>query len=141
MSVAGTSLPGGDYLLSAAENARLCAALGTTADPDGRAHPLFYYIATQVGMGISVAELLRLCDFDVADGPLMSGSDVVMADDLRVDERYRIEGEIVSLDRKPSRTFGAIDRLRFRLRLRDTAGQIVADCTNEWVLPRRGAEA
>lgn len=141
MGVAGTTLPGGTYELTAEENARLCRALGAAPDPEGRAHPLFYYVATQVGMGISVADLLRLCDFDVADGPLMTGSDMTLTEELRVGQVYEVEGEIVSLERKPSRTFGAVDKLRFRVRLRDTAQRIVVDCTNEWVLPRREAKA
>lgn len=138
MGVDGTILPSGSYRLTRAENERLCRAVGADPDPSGRAHPLFYYVATQVGIGISVEGLLALCAFDVADGPLMIGSEAVFASELLVDETYQVEGEIVSLVRKPSRTFGAVDLLSFRLTLRDQAGEARVECVNQWMLPRRG---
>jgi hypothetical protein len=139
MGVDGTLLPGGTYRLAAGDNERLCSALGAVPDPDGRAHPLFFYVATQVGMGASVPELLRLCDFDVAEGPLMTGSVTTMSEDLKVGLTYSVDGQILSLVRKPSRAFGAADWLRFRLRLRCPEGRLVGECVNEWILPRRGA--
>lgn len=137
MSVAGTSLPGGRYRIDPEENAAICGAVGAEVETDGRAHPIFYYIATQVGMGISVEDLLSLCDFDVSEGPLMTGSIAWFAGELRVDTDYVVQGEIVSLVRKPSRTFGAVDLLSFRLVLADTSGTETVECINEWVLPRR----
>jgi hypothetical protein len=141
MAGAGTIFPGGVYRISRAENEALCAAVGAAPDPDGRAHPIFYYIATQAGMGLSVGALLALCDFDVADGPLMVGGSVAFLGDLRVDETYNVTGEIVSLVRKPSRAFGAVDLLTFTLSLGGAAAVPVATCTNQWVLPRRGEMA
>lgn len=140
-NIAGSRLPGGTYRLTAADNERLCLALGVGSGRREAAHPLFYYIATQVGMGLSVQGLLGLCDFDVADGPLMTGSDASIEQELKVDHTYRVEGEIVSLVRKPSRTFGAVDLLRFRLRLLDEDGNLAVDCVNNWILPRRNAQA
>ncbi len=136
MSLAGHRLPGGRYRITAVENDALCAAVGSEPRSDGRAHPIFYYIATQVGMGMTVADLLALCDFDVADGPMMTGSGAHFTGDLTVDTDYRIAGEIVSLVRKPSRTFGFADLLRFRLTMTAPDGVQVAECINEWILPR-----
>jgi hypothetical protein len=141
MGAAGTTFPGGIYRIGRADNEALCEAVGTTADPGGRAHPIFYFIGTQVGSGISVADLLALCDFDVADGPLMAGSSAAWHGELMVDADYRVAGEILSLVRKPSRTFGAVDLLSFRLTLTDSTDLIVVECTNQWVLPRRGETA
>lgn len=137
MKVSGTRLPGGTFRITADENQLLCRSVGTKPAASGTAHPIFYYIATQVGMGLTVADLLKLCDFDVADGPLMTASNVTFNRELRVDETYRVEGEIVSLVRKPSRTFGAVDLLDFRLRLIGQDGKQDLECTNQWVLPRR----
>lgn len=132
-------LPGGRYRITSQENALFCTAIGSTPDLDGRAHPVFYYIATQAAMGVSVAELCAICDFDVADGPMMAQSRVDFDTDLMVDLDYLISGEIVSLVRKPSRTFGALDLLTYRLVASDMSGNRVAQCTNQWILPRRGA--
>ncbi|MCR5879577.1 hypothetical protein [Phenylobacterium sp. J367] len=131
------SFPGGRYRITRAEDAALREAIGAGPDPDGRAHPIFYYIASQAEMGISVADLCALCDFDVADGPMMATSKVEFADDLRVEHDYDVSGEILSLVRKPSRTFGALDLLTYRLTLSEAGGRAVVSCVNEWVLPRR----
>lgn len=137
MTTASSGFPGGTYRISRAENEELCAAVGAVPDPEGWAHPIFYYIATQVGMGLSVAELLAKCDFDVADGPLMVGSNATFHQQLKVDLTYEVSGQIDSLVRKPSRAFGAMDLLTFTLKLTE-GGTPVLTCTNQWVLPRRG---
>ncbi len=137
----GRAFPGGTYRITREENATLCAAVGTQPDPDGRAHPIFYYIATQVGMGMTVSGLLELCEFDVNDGPMMTGSSASFTGDLLIETDYRIDGEILSLIRKPSRTFGFADTLRFRLRMTPEESIPTLECINEWILPRRQAEA
>ncbi len=129
-------LPGGNYTISDAENASLCAAVGAVSDADGRAHPIFHYIAAQCAMGVSVAELLEMCDFDVADGPMIARSEVIFQNELRVGRDYRVSGEIVSLVRKPSRTFGTIDQLTFRLEIAEPDGTSASAMTHHWVLPR-----
>ncbi len=136
--VAGRVLPGGTYRITPEENRDFCVSVGAEPDPTGLAHPLFFYIASQCGMGLSVAGLLALCEFDVADGPMMTGSDARFTRPLRVGKEYRVDGEIVSLLRKPSRTFGMADQLRFRLTLSDSDGEAV-EGTSSWILPRGGA--
>lgn len=132
-------LPGGSYRISAAENAAVCAAVGATPRQDGRAHPIFYYLATQNGMGITVGGLFDLCQFDPADGPLMVSTKVQFHDPILVDADYLVRGEIIGLTRKPSRTFGAVDLFEFALRLERPEGGVVSECVNAWVLPRRAA--
>jgi hypothetical protein len=135
------SLPGGHYRITAEENALFCGAVGSLADPDGRADPIFYYIATQAAMGVSVEQLCAICDFDVAAGPMMAQSKVDFDDELMVDRDYLVSGEILSLTRKASRTFGALDLLVYRLTMSTPEGRRVAQCINQWVLPRRGEVA
>ena len=49
--VAGTSLDGTKvFTISAEENAALCRSTGVEPAADGTAHPIYYYIATQVAM-------------------------------------------------------------------------------------------
>jgi hypothetical protein len=141
MDTTRRSFPGGRHRISRDENEALCRAVGSAPDPLGRAHPIFYYIATQAAMGMSVAELCELCDFDVADGPMMAQSKVTFDGELMVDRDYLVGGEILSLVRKPSRTFGAMDLLTYELTLRDDEGHVAATCVNQWVLPRRNEAA
>jgi hypothetical protein len=140
MSVDGSRFPGGTYRISHSENADLCAAVGAVPDTTGKAHPIFYYIATQVGMGQSVSELLERCDFAIEDGPLMVSSRAEFERELEVERDYSVAGQIDSLVRKPSRAFGAIDMLSFTLTLSDEVGPVLS-CTNQWVLPRRVEDA
>ena len=137
-AVAGYSLKGkAPYTISAAENARLCASIGVRPAPDGTAHPIYFYIATQVGMGQTVAGMCRICDFDVEEGPLMASSKVTFQRPLRVGQPYEVTGEIVSLVRKASRKLGMMDMLEYELRLSMPDGTPVLSTTNVWVLPRK----
>ncbi|CAH1652856.1 MULTISPECIES: hypothetical protein [unclassified Chelatococcus] len=136
--VAGTSLDGTEpYVIDADENRRLCASVNAVPDPGGDAHPIYYYIATQVGMGKTVAGLCAACDFDVEDGPMMGSSQVEFAGALRTGLPYRVSGEIVNLNRKASRKLGVMDVLEYRLRLIDPGGGTALETTNVWVLPRK----
>lgn len=99
---------------------------------------MFGYVAGQVGMGLSVEQLLALCDFDIADGPLMTSVAISHPQSLRVEIDYIVVGEIVSLVRKPSRAFGVADTLEFRTTLVDPEGDVATVCTSRWMLPRRG---
>lgn len=137
-AVAGTSLDGvKPYVIDADENRRLCTTVNALPDPEGQAHPIYYFIATQVGMGKTVAGLCAACDFDVEEGPMMGSSQVDFASPLRTGLPYRVTGEIVSLNRKASRKLGVMDVLEYRLRLVEPGGTIVLETTNVWILPRR----
>jgi hypothetical protein len=138
--VAGLSLAGTKpYTISAAENAELCASIGVQPAADGTAHPIYFYIGTQVGMSQTVAGLCRVCVFDVEDGPMMAGSQVTFQRPLRTGQTYHITGEIVSLVRKASKKLGMMDLLEYVLRLSLPDGTPVLSTTNTWVLPRKVA--
>lgn len=137
--VAGISLDGTTaFTISADENAALCASTGVEPAADGSAHPIYYYIATQVAMGKTVAGLCAACDFDVDDGPMMGSSGVRFAAPLQVGESYKVTGEILSLVRKQSRKLGVMDVLTYRLRLHPAnGGDALLETDNVWVLPRK----
>jgi hypothetical protein len=136
--VAGISLAGTKpYVISADENRALCESTGVSPAADGSAHPIYFYIATQVGMGMTVAGLCAACEFDVEDGPMMASSQVAFSRPLITGQPYRITGRIVSLVRKPSRKLGVMDMLEYLLELSLPDGTPVLSTTNVWVLPRR----
>lgn len=136
--VAGISLDGCDpYIISAAQNAELCRSTGIEPAGDNTAHPIYYYVATQVAMGKTVAELCAACDFDVDDGPMMGSSEVRFTEALKTEIPYHVSGEILGLERKRSRKLGVMDVLTYRLRLKGEDGKPVLETDNVWVLPRR----
>ena len=138
-AVAGTSLDGTKvFTITAEENAALCRSTGVEPAADGTAHPIYYYIATQVAMGKTVAGVCETCEFDVDDGPMMGSSGVRFTAPLKVGESYKVTGEILSLVRKQSRKLGVMDVLTYRLRLHPaTGGEAILETDNVWVLPRK----
>jgi acyl dehydratase len=136
--VAGVSLARAEtFEISAADDAALCRSTGVEPATNGTAHPIWFYVATQVGMGKTVAGLCAACDFDIDDGPMMGGSRVDFAGVIRTGTRYRVEGEIKGLVRKRSRKLGVMDILEYELRLVTAEGECVLSTTNSWALPRR----
>lgn len=136
-TVAGISLDGAQaFVISAEQNAALCRSTGVEAAIDGTAHPIYSYIATQRAMGMTVDQLCAVCEFDVADGPMMVGTSLHFSAPLKVGTPYRVTGEIVSLLRKRSRKLGVMDLLEYKLRMHDAAA-VVLEATNSWVLPRK----
>ncbi|WP_371433349.1 hypothetical protein [Novosphingobium sp.] len=137
--VAGTSLDGTrTFTVSADENERLCRSVGVAPASDGTAHPIWYYVATQVAMGKTVAGVCETCEFDVDDGPMMGSSGVRFSAPIMVDRPYRVSGEILSLVRKKSRKLGVMDVLTYRLRLHPAeGGDAILETDNVWVLPRK----
>ena len=136
--VAGTSLDGTKiFTISADENAALCRSTGMEPAADGTAHPIYYYIATQVAMGKTVAGICETCEFDVDDGPMMGSSGVSFDAPLRVGESYKVTGEILGLVRKKSKKLGVMDVLTYSLRLHTLNGAQILQTENVWVLPRK----
>jgi len=125
------------YVISSDENRALCESIGVAPATDGSAHPIYFFIATQVGMGMTVAGLCNACEFDVEEGPLMASSKVNFSLPLMTNQPYLVVGEIVGLTRKRSRKLGVMDMLDYELRLTLPNGTPVLKTNNVWVLPRR----
>jgi hypothetical protein len=113
--------------------------MGVSPAADGSAHPSYYYTASQVGMGLSVAELCATCEFDVNDGPMLASSEARFFVPLQTGVPYFVRGQILGLTRKNSRKLGKMDVLDYRLRLVDPNGTVVVETVNVWVLPRGAA--
>ncbi|KGB83317.1 MAG: hypothetical protein CL814_10500 [Confluentimicrobium sp.] len=134
--VAGYSLDGETYTIESDENRALCESLGVAPDPEGKAHPIYYYIATQVAMGETVAGLCNVCAFDIEDGPMMGGSNPSFNAPLMVDEPYQVRGQIDSIVRKESRKLGIMDIMTYTLHLDRLNGERMCSATNSWIFPR-----
>jgi hypothetical protein len=135
--LAGTELPTGSFTITVADQADLVAALGCEAGGDP--HPIWAFIAMQRGIGIGVAELCALADFDVDDGPMLGSVELTYSAPLELGVEYTVTGEVVGLERKHGRKAGTFDVLTFRERLLAPGGTEVATTTNTMILPRRKA--
>jgi hypothetical protein len=134
----GTLLPEGTFTITAEADRELGEALGS-APSAGAPHPVWAYIATQRGIGISVADLCALADFDVADGPMLGSVEMAYARPLELDVEYRVVGEVVDIERKHGRKAGTFDVMTYRERLIAPDGAEAASSTNTFILPRREA--
>jgi hypothetical protein len=136
--LAGTELPAGSFTITPEEQEQLAGALGrepTGADP----HPIWAYIATQRGIGIGVADLCALADFDVGDGPMLGSVELTYSAAIETGVEYTVTGEVVGIERKHGRKAGTFDVMTFRERLLAPGGAEVASATNTFILPRRDA--
>jgi hypothetical protein len=136
----GAPIPAGTYTIEQWAQMLLCDVLGAPDPGDGRAHPLFAYIAPQCGMGIGVEGIFALAEADAADGPLVASCDLEILGELRVGETYQVSGEVVDVVRKEGRKTGPFDLFTFRLDLADADGEVVVHSTNVWVFPRRSSD-
>jgi len=123
-------------VISRQENLELCESMGVVPSGHDQAHPIYFFIATQIGMGMTVAELCAACEFNVDDGPMIISSKVEFSQPLVVEQAYRVTGEIVNLTRKLSRKIGIMDVLEYCLHLSQPDGMPVLVTTSVWVLPR-----
>jgi acyl dehydratase len=134
----GTTLPEGSFTITEEENRRLGAVLGSSGEATV-AHPVWAYIATQRGIGISVADLCSLADFDVNDGPMLGSVEMDYGAPLAIGVTYRVTGEVLGIERKHGRKTGTFDIMTYRERLIAPDGAEVASSTNTFILPRRDA--
>jgi len=140
-SVVGTPFPGGLYTIDPEQNATVVRLLGGPGPADDEAHPAYGYIATRVGCGFGVDDILALVEATTADGPMVGSLDLDYRRPLRVGETYAVSGEVTSVVRKQGRKIGVFDLLAFELRLVDGNGDLALVCTQSWVLPRRDVDA
>ncbi|MDN5851320.1 MAG: hypothetical protein L0K86_00485 [Actinomycetia bacterium] len=131
--VVGRTVPGGQFSIAPYESWLAHDALYASPDPDP--HPVMAFVAAQRGMGCTVAELFELLESNIDDGPLLASTSIDIATDLRVDARYGVSGEVVSIDRKHGEALGAFDLVTCRFDVRDDAA-VVATVTNVYAVGR-----
>ena len=138
--VVGLSLDGSTpYVITTEANRALCATMDRQPAPDGAAHPIFYHIAAQVGMRLTIDSLCAACDFDMADGPMLGSTSVEFARPLMTNRPYDVRGRVVDIARKRSGKFGVMDLVTYNLELWHD-GEAAVSVTHTLVLPR-GAKA
>jgi hypothetical protein len=140
MDMSGAVVPGGTYRIAPHENWLTHYAFYST--PDNRPHPMTAFIAAQRGMGISVAELFQILDFDIEDGPLLAESFLEFNGPLREGVDYAVSGRVAAVERKRGRKLGEFDLVTCVFDVIDPgAGDVpAATVTNIYALPRGGAE-
>jgi hypothetical protein len=132
----GTQLPEGTFTITDEDERRVLEVVGGEPTDGRAAHPLWAYIAPQRGIGISVADICKLADFDVNDGPMLGSSHLEYHGQIEVGVPYRVTGEVLGIERKQG-SIGTFDILEFREDLLAENGERVASSTSTYILPRR----
>jgi hypothetical protein len=140
-ALVGREFPGGCYLIQPFEDWLLRDAIGAPPSERESAHPLYAFIATLGGMGLSVDDLLHTCGSSAEEGPLHGECILDLVEPLRSGVEYAVSGRITDVRRKTGRAAGAFDLVTFLLEMRTPDGAVAARCENTFVLPRRDGRA
>lgn len=134
-ALVGHRFPGGNYTVEPWRAWLTADAALDQPDPE-LAHPLFAWLASAGGWGISWDDFFALVGASAGDGPMFGEHESELQRPLRVGETFGVSGEIVSVQRKHGRSAGTFDVVGYRVDLRDDAGEPVASCYNSVVFPR-----
>lgn len=133
----GRPFPGGTFTIEPYLHWLTCDVVGSPPLPPGVAHPLFVYLATQSGIGLSLEELFALCHASSQDGPMLGEWGMEQRRPLLVAATYAVSGVITGVQRKEGRKTGIFDIVSFELRLAAEDGVVVAVARSSFLFPRR----
>jgi hypothetical protein len=137
-SIVGRPFPGGTYTVESYLDWLVRDVVVADRGEDV-AHPVFGFIGTLLGKGMSLDDLFAICGATAADGPMFGEHETELLQPLRVGETYAVAGEFVSAVRKQGRTAGTFDIVGFELTLTDSDGRVAVKVFNSFVFPRRAA--
>ena len=141
VGLVGYRFPGGHYRVAHWENFLLTDCTGREPMPDGLVHPIVLFHAPILGAGTSIAELFRLGGASGAGGSVgLLGYDWEYEQPIVEDVDYRVEGGIVSAERRTSPSGAVADDVAFRIELSDN-GALVARVTNRWRFRRTSPDS
>lgn len=140
-ALVGHRFPGGTYRVAHWENWLLTDCTGREPMPDGLVHPIVLFHAPILGAGTSIAELFRLGGASGAGGSVgLVGYDWEYFEPLREDVEYRVDGGIVSAERRTSESGAVSDHVAFSIEL-CVDGDVHASITNRWQFRRAAPQS
>lgn len=104
---------------------------GTSSPP-----PILASVATLAADGASIETILAMAGGSIAEGPLLGECDIQVHRCLEYQTPYRVTRRFLSLRRKPSTRLGEMDVFVFLASLVHPTGDVVADVTYTWILPK-----
>lgn len=139
----GHRFPGGEYHLPGYEAWLWADAVGGSPGSEA-AHPALAYMIGLHGGGASIQDIFDLLDADADSGVLFGEIDLELTAPIRPDGRYRVEGEVLTVERKEGKRAGVFDRVTFQHRLypaeaTDGEAERAAAVTHTWIFPRTDA--
>lgn len=111
----GFAIPLGVFHLSADLDDAIRRSCAAPVRDGIQAHPIFAFVAALGGMGSRVGDVCRGLGLAFDSGAVLGRCRIDYDAPLTVDTRYDVETNIVELERKRSRRFGAADHLTLRM--------------------------
>ena len=105
------AIPLGRFHLSASLDDAIRTSCAAPARRGVEAHPVFAFIAALGGMGARVGDVCRSLGLAFDKGAVLGRCRIDYDAPLTVDRDYDVAAEVLSLERKSSRRFGAADHL------------------------------
>jgi hypothetical protein len=131
LSLIGHRFPGGRYRIEHWENWLLTNCTGAAPLPDGLVHPIALFHVPILGSGMTITKLFELGGATGAGSVGLDGYDWEYLQPLREDIEYVIEGGIVSVERRTTKTGQIYDAVAYTIELFDD-GVLAARITNRW---------
>ncbi|MEE4452775.1 hypothetical protein [Novosphingobium resinovorum] len=128
------AIPQGRFHLSAALDDAIRRSCAAPARDGEQAHPIFAFVAALGGLGVRVGDLCRGLGLAFDKGAVLGRCWIDYAAPLTVDTGYDVAAEIVALERKASRRFGAADHLTLGMTI-GTGGQTHARVQLTTIMP------
>lgn len=135
----GHRLPDGAYTIDAEDHAAFLAAVDGIASRDGHAHPLFGFLATHCGMGLSFREFMELLGTTEDAGAMFGQEALELNRPLRIGETFTVRGLIVEARSTSSQRLGPLDIVTCALELVDADREVACRSRETYVIPRRTA--
>jgi acyl dehydratase len=139
VSLVGTRLPAGTFTIEPEAHRVFTDAVFAGPWRHELAHPLFLHIVAHCGKGMALEEFFALIGTELEAGVTFGQGRLEYLQPLRIGETYRVETEIVAVERKHGRRRGPFDVVTTRQRVLDAAGTPVGVSTESYVVPKEAA--
>ena len=132
--------PGGTFFIDKSTNFLINKSTGVLVNERDlnkfiNAHPIFLFTSTLRGSGASIQDIFDLLDYDVNNGPMLGQCNMSFDSPIRIGQKYKIDGKIISLNEKDSKKLGKIKILDFILSLFNESQSQIASVNYVWILP------
>lgn len=135
-SIVGARFRGGTDTVQHWENFLLTECTGAEPLPNGKVHPVALFHMPILGANTSIAEMFALGKAEADSSIGIESYDWEMFASLQEGVEYRIDGHVVSAERRTTSTGRTQDRIQFRFEIAIPGADLVARTTITWLYRR-----
>jgi hypothetical protein len=137
-SIEGYQFPGGIYTIEHWENFLMTECTGSQLMQNGVVHPVALFHVPIIGSGTSIAKMFALGQAESDLSISIESYDWEIHHPLEEDVAYRVNGSVVSVERRQNEHGHDYDRIQFRFEMTEPDGELAARTTIIWHYARSG---